>query len=150
MRIWPATCCAVLIAWSGAAHAQEAAAPAASAVKVESYYRIRWGELPTFLDLYRKNHQPLLNHMQELGLITAAHMQEPYTHLTGEGRWDVRVTITYRDADAALFGKEIAAQWHAAQTSLYPDAARFRKEEKTRFDVVEEHWDVVVIDVGSP
>jgi len=151
MRTWLIVISTILLTFLSAAHAQSSQETSSSnsPVTVESYYRIKWGELDSFLHFYKKNHQPLLDRMKEQGFIKSTLMQEPYTHMTGDARWDLRVTITYRDADAALFGKEIAAQWKIAQDRLYPDTTLFRNEEKSRFGLVEEHWDVVVMDLVS-
>ena len=148
--------CVALLSFANLAHAQKAAAatgnvlvaPADSVnVTVESYYRIKWGDLETFLRLYQKNHQPLLEEMKKLGYIRSTHMHEPLTHMTGSARWDVRVTIVYRDASAALFGPEISSKWKTAQERIYKNSELFRSEERTRFSLVEEHWDVVVTDI---
>ena len=145
-----------LLVFANLAHAQEATAATRNVlvgsadsvnVTVESYYRIKWGELETFLRLYQKNHQPLLEEMKKLGYIKSTHMHEPFTHMTGSARWDVRVTIVYRDASAALFGPEISSKWKTAQERIYRNSELFRSEERTRFGLVEEHWDVVVNDI---
>ena len=135
MKPWPKICCIALLTFGNLAYAQEAPAAISNAlvgsadsvpVTVESYYCIKWGELGAFLRFYQKNHQPLLDEMKKLGYIRSTHMQEPFTHMTGSARWDVRVTIVYRDASAALFGPEISSKWKTAQERIYKDREMFR------------------------
>jgi hypothetical protein len=119
-------------------------------VTVEYYYRIRWGEMDEFLRLYRKNHEPLLLEMQKQGWITHMEQIQPFTHMAGGPRWDLRITIVYRDAEAAVgvggaFDQEIAA----VTSRLFPDKAAHDAEEARRFSMLEDHWDVVVMPVSA-
>ena len=118
-------------------------------VTIEYYYRIKWGKQGEFLKLYRKNHEPLLREMQKRGFITAMRMDEPYTHMAGGERWDLRVTITYRDGIAAVGDEpggwdETSAE---VEKTLYPDKAAHQAEESQRMGLLDEHWDVVVYEV---
>lgn len=129
-------------AWSSNGPAQ----PVAEPVTVESYYRIRWGSAEEFKRLYKANHEPILRELERQGLITAMKMDEPFTHMAGEPRWDIRVTITYRDAPAAVVvGGAFDKASDAAKARLYPDAEKLKLEEAARFALLEEHWDVIVI-----
>jgi hypothetical protein len=133
-----------LMAWPLTAGAQTPAptAPAAP-VTVESYYRIRWGGMGEFTELYRRNHAPVLEAMKARGFITGIEIEQPFTHMAGDVRWDLRVTVTYRDAEAAL-GQAYGAAAAAEMDRLYTDVAAHTAEETRRFSLVEEHWDVVV------
>ena len=129
-----------------------AAQPAASAdnaaaqqIRVEYYYRIKWGSLDEFKRLYDLNHAPILQEMQKSGHIVSIRSDEPFNHMAGGERWDYRVTITFRDAASAMFSdKGFQAAWQQAQSRLYPDKEKFASEEARRFSLVEEHWDVVL------
>lgn len=78
--------------------AAAAAAPALAApVTIESYYRIKWGSDGEFKALYAKNHKPLLDELRHHGFITAIKAEAPFTHMACGPRWDLRVTIIYRD-----------------------------------------------------
>ncbi len=130
----------------------QAQAPAAVAapqpVTAEYYYRIRWGSAGEFKRLYERNHAPILREMQRQGFITAMKMEEPFTHLSGGARWDLRVTITFRDAaDAIQVGGAYDTASVAAATRLYPNLEAFEAEEARRFSLLEEHWDVIVTPV---
>jgi hypothetical protein len=114
--------------------------------KMEYYYRVKWGSLKQFLSLYEKNHQPLLEAMRKDGFITSMRTEFPFTHLAGGPRWDVRVTITYRDAAAALNDPAWETRWETEKKRLYKDLDKFATEEALRFSLLEDHWDVVIAD----
>lgn len=140
-----------MLASARVAYAQPAATkPAAVPVVMEYYYRIKWGAADEFKRLYAKNHAPLLNEMQKAGFITSMRVDEPFTHLAGGPRWDLRVTIVFRDAAAAIADPEWDRLWVVARQRLLPDKAKFDAEEATRFGLLEDHWDVVVNEVRIP
>ena len=114
-------------------------------VTVESYYRIKWGSAEEFKRLYKLNHQPILLEMQRQGFITGMKMDEPFTHMAGGPRWDLRVTITYRDPPSAVVaGGAFDKASDAAKARLYPNEAKLKTDEAARFGLLEDHWDVVV------
>ena len=114
-------------------------------VTIESYYRIKWGSAEEFKDLYRRNHQPILQELQKQGLITGMRVDAPFTHMAGGPRWDLRVTITYRDAPSAVeVGGSYDKAADAVTARLYPDKKRLETDEARRFSLLEDHWDVVV------
>jgi hypothetical protein len=90
----------------------------------------------------------LLREMQKAGLVRSLRTDEPFTHLAGGVRWDLRVTIVFPDGNLAV--SESPAwdnAWKTAEARLYKDRELFEAEEKTRFGLLEEHWDVVVAEV---
>lgn len=121
------------------------AQPPAETVTVEHYYRIKWGSAGEFKRLYKLNHQPLLDEMKRQGFITRIETKEPFTHMAGGQRWDLRVTITYRDAPSAVVvGGSWDKAFEAAKARLYPDKKKLEADEARRFSLLEEHWDVIV------
>jgi hypothetical protein len=145
---------ALAVATPAAAQEQSPASAAATKsepVTIEYYYRIKWGQHGEFLKLYRKNHEPLLKEMQKLGFIQSMKIDEPFTHMAGGVRWDLRVTIVYRDGTAAV-GDEPGG-WDdtskAIEKKLYPDKAAHTAEESRRMGLLEEHWDVVVYGIDD-
>ena len=148
MKPWHTFCCVALLAFCSLAQAQVAPTAAEnSPVTVEHYYRIKWGGAGEFTRLYEKNHAPLLEEMKKLGFIRSVRVQEPFTHMAGAPRWDLRVTIVYRDAAAALPDPEFDSQWEVVKKRTYKDIKLFDSEEKARFGLLEEHWDVIVSEV---
>ena len=134
---------AVIATFSGDAAAQSVAA--AEPVTTEHYYRITWGSAGEFKRLYKRNHEPILRELQKQGFITAIRTDEPFTHMAGNQRWDLRVTITYRDpSSAVVVGGAFDKASQAVTKRLYPDQKTFEAEEARRFSLLEEHWDVIV------
>jgi hypothetical protein len=122
-------------------------APAAPApYVVEYYYKARWGHADEFLELFRKNHLPLLRRRMKTGSIVDISIAAPRYHGTEEGRWDYRVTIAFRDVVAA--NESSPTPVGAELAELFPDTAAFRREERRRFEILAAHWDVPIADVG--
>ena len=67
----------------------------------------------------------------------------PTYHGDGRADWTFAVVITYKDA-AALVGPSGEEE---IQKRLYPDRARFLKEERRRFEILDAHWDVPLNEV---
>lgn len=122
--------------------AQAGAQPAAALQPyvVEYYYKVKWGHFDEFLELYQKNHLPILRKMQEDGSILSMSAAFPRNHANEPARWDMRFTIVYRDVLA-----EHSYDGGALIRTLYPDQATFKKEEQRRFELLLEHTDVPVI-----
>ena len=90
---------ALVVGGSGSAPAQSKE-PARPFV-VEYYYKAKWGSFDEFFRLFKKNHYPVLLKEKELGRIVKVEATRPRLHGTEDGRWDLRVTITWRDAATA-------------------------------------------------
>ena len=109
---------------------------------VEYYYKIRWGHVGEWMELYRKNHYPILVREKELGRIADMYAAFPVNH-AGEGsRWDFRFTIVWRSAADAY---DRSFDSGPIIDELYPDRETFEREEQRRFQLLEEHLDVPVI-----
>lgn len=129
---------------AGTATAQ-GAANADGPLKVESYYRITWGGMSTFLRSYRAQRLALLKEMQRQGFITDIVLEMPFTHMAGGTRWDLRITITYaHGADGVGVGARYKAAMAAAKAKMFPDLAAFDAVEAARAAQTEDHWDVVL------
>jgi hypothetical protein len=114
-------------------------------ITTEHYYRIKWGSADEFKRLYKLNHEPILVELQKQGFIMTMRSEVPFTHMAGDQRWDMRVTITFRDPSAAIVvGGAFDKASEAVTARLYPDKKKFEVEEARRFSLLEEHWDVIV------
>jgi len=134
---------AFLLPQQGASDVLRAQAPAAqSAGRTERtawyFYRVKWGYQAEFLDLFQKNHYPVLKEEMKEGRITALRTYVPTYHGDGRADWTFAVVITFRDT-AAMVGPSNEA---AIIRKLYPDQATFQKEERRRFEILDAHWDV--------
>ena len=119
------------------ARAQSSAKP----YVVEYYYKIKWGYAPEWLDLYKRNHYPLLIKEQELGRILSMSAATPVYHVGEANRWDFRFTIVWKDAATANDGFDTAPLLKA----LFPDQDRYKHEEQHRFELLLEHLDVPIL-----
>ena len=63
---------------------------------VEYYYKCQWGHQAEFLQLFLKNHYPLLRKIQSTGRVLSVKIESPAYHTSEELRWDYRVTIIYK------------------------------------------------------
>jgi hypothetical protein len=111
---------------------------------VEYYYKARWGFADEFIQLFRKNHYPVLKKQIETGRILQVTAARPRYHATEDGRWDYRVTITFKNLAAAF---DSSAE-ETIIKQLFPDQATFRREEQRRFEILLAHWDVPVVSVA--
>jgi len=114
---------------------------------VEYYYKCQWGHQQEFLDLFLKNHYPLLRKVQSTGRIIALKIETPAYHTTEDGRWDYRVTITYKNSTVATTANP---DEEAFKLALWPDQATYKKEEQRRFEILLAHQDLPVTDITPP
>jgi hypothetical protein len=111
---------------------------------VEYYYKLQWGHQQEFLDLFLKNHYPLLKRIAATGRILSLKIESPAYHTTEDGRWDYRVTIRYKNSTLATTSNP---DEDALIKELWPDQATYKKEEQRRFEILLSHWDLPVTDI---
>ncbi len=101
------------------------------------FYKVRWGHQEEFVDLFRRNHYPVLK--AQLGdRFSSVRTYEPRYHGDGRADWTFAGAITYRDL-AAMMSPSREAEIARA---LFPDQETFRKQEQHRFSLLDAHWDV--------
>jgi len=128
----------------------QGAPPQGSADKpyvMEYYYKTSWGHQKEFLDLFLKNHFPLLQKIAESGRILSLKIETPANHMTEDSRWDYRVTITYKNSTVATTSNP---DEETLVKKLYPDHAAYEREEQRRFEILLAHWDLPVSDITPP
>lgn len=109
------------------------------------YYRVRWGAHDEWLELFLRNHWPILHEQLREGRFTDVRLYTPRFHGDGRADWNVLVTITYRDWAAMEAHSE-----EELKLRLYPDQERFQAEERRRFELLEAHWDVPLAEHPLP
>ena len=102
------------------------------------FYRVKWGHQDEFVQLFRKNHYPVLREEMKTGRITSVRTFVPTYHGDGRADWTFAVVITYKDT-AAMVGP---SGEDAIVKRLYPDQAAFQRDEQRRFEILDAHWDV--------
>jgi hypothetical protein len=133
----------LLLAATGFAQAPPAPDPNRPYV-MEYYYKTHWGHQEEFLELFKKNHYPLLQNEIAQGRILSVRMDTPAFHMPEQERWDYRVTIVFKNAQAAY----TPSDEHAIQLQLFPDQAAFKREEQRRFEILEAHWDLAISQIA--
>jgi|SRR6185369_15246548 len=114
--------------------------PADEPFVAEYYYKAKWGYADEFIALFKKNHFPVLKKEMESGRILSVTAVKPRYHATEDGRWDYRVTITYKNAMVAndSSGEEEIIK------RLFPDQQTYKREEQRRFEILLAHWDLPI------
>jgi len=119
------------------ARAQEAPAPKEHTTWY--FYTVKWGHQDEFLDLFQRNHYPILK--AQLGSkIRKIRTFVPENHGDGRADWTFAVELTFTGREGGPTDAEIAK-------SLYPDLATFHAEERRRFEILVAHWDVPLNEV---
>lgn len=111
---------------------------------IEYYYKCQWGHQQEFLDLFLKNHWPLLKKIESTGRIVSLEIESPAYHTTEDGRWDYRVTIVYKNSTVATSANP---DEEAFIKQLWPDQETYKREEQRRFEILLAHWDLPVTDI---
>jgi hypothetical protein len=127
-----------------ASKARQKAGTSEKPFAVEYYYKARWGHADEFLRLFRKNHLPVLKKQVERGRIRSISVTKPRYHATEDGRWDFKVTLVFKDLEAAFAP---ASEEEAIKKELFPDQETFQREEARRFEILLAHWDVPIVEV---
>src|SRR6476469_5632932 len=92
---------AIILLATQSTHAQTNQ-PASSYFTIENYYRVKWGYADEFIDLWKKNHFPLLKKAQEKGDIISVKAETPRYHSGEDTRWDFKVIIVFKNAALAF------------------------------------------------
>lgn len=105
---------------------------------IENYYRVKWGFADEFIELWKKNHYPLLKKAQEKGDIISIRAEKPRQHGGEDTRWDFRVIIVFKTI-ALAFDHDLTIPY---KKQLYPDTDKLIKDEQHRFELLLSHWDI--------
>jgi hypothetical protein len=111
---------------------------------MEYYYKVQWGHQEEFLNLFLKNHYPLLKKEVESGRMLAVKIETPANHMTEDARWDYRVTIRFKNSTVATTADP---QEQAVVKQLWPDQETYKREEQRRFEILLAHWDLPLTEI---
>ena len=119
----------------GRAPVAQTAAVAPAEVRTWYFYTVKWGFQDEFLDLFQRNHYPVLKARMEAGHYSSVRTYTPRYHGDGRADWTFAVELVERPGSTGLPTEaEIVKK-------LYPDQVKFRREEQRRFEILEAHWD---------
>jgi hypothetical protein len=123
------------------AHAQ-APKPGVAGYEVEWVYRVRYGFIDEWWELFRKYEVPVLERGKQLGHVIDFRIYHPTQHTDEAARWDYRVQIIYKDyASAGKLGE--------LYDQLFPDAAARKKDDQRRWELTTNHWDLPIYQVDA-
>ena len=111
---------------------------------MEYYYKVQWGHQQEFLQLFLKNHYPLLQKMVETGRMLSVKIEQPSNHMTEDSRWDFRVTMRFKNSTLATTANPDEERFIK---QLWPDQATYQREEQRRFEILLAHWDLPLTDI---
>lgn len=111
---------------------------------MEYYYKVQWGHQQEFLQLFLKNHYPLLKKLVESGRMLSVKIETPANHMTEDARWDYRVTIKFKNSTLATTANPDEEK---LIKQLWPDQDTYNREEQRRFEILLAHWDLPVTDI---
>ena len=111
---------------------------------MEYYYKVQWGHQQEFLQLFLKNHYPLLQRIVQSGRMLSVKIETPANHMTEDARWDYRVSIRFKNSTAATTANP---DEESLIKQLWPDQATYKREEQRRFEILAAHWDLPVTDI---
>src|SRR5664279_3307049 len=110
---------------------------------MEYYYKVQWGHQQEFLQLFLKNHYPLLRKQVESGRMISVKIEQPANHMTEDARWDYRVTIRFKNS---TLGTTANPDEERVIKQLWSDQETYKREERRRFEILLAHWDLPVTD----
>ncbi len=111
---------------------------------MEYYYKVQWGRQQEFLQLFLKNHYPLLMKNVESGRMISVKIETPANHMTEEARWDYRVTIRFKNSTLATTSNPDEER---LIKQLWPNQETYKREEQRRFEILLAHWDMPMTDI---
>ena len=111
---------------------------------MEYYYKTQWGRQQEFLQLFLKNHYPLLKKLVDGGRAVSVKIETPANHMTEDARWDYRVTIKFKNSTVATTANP---DEQSLIKQLWPDQETYKREEQRRFEILLAHCDLPVSDV---
>jgi hypothetical protein len=111
---------------------------------MEYYYKVQWGHQQEFLQLFLKNHYPLLQKIVASGRMISVRIEQPANHMTEDARWDYRVTIQFKNSTLAT---TVNPDEERLIKGLWPDQETYKREEQRRFEILLGHWDLPVTDI---
>ena len=100
------------------------------------FYKVKWGYQDEFLDLFQRNHYPVLKARLDAGHYASIRTFTPTYHGDGRADWTFAVELVERPGSSGEPAEQEVIR------KLYPDQTKFRKEEQRRFELLEAHWDV--------
>lgn len=101
------------------------------------FYRVKWGHQQEFVELFKKNHYPVLKEQMGSRLVDFT-AYAPLHHGDGRADWTFATELVFKD-DAEFMAPNPAS---GIVPRLYSDLDTFEAEERRRFEILDAHWDI--------
>jgi len=111
--------------------------PTGTPVAIAYFYKVKWGFQDEFIELFKKNHYPILAAQLKSGRLLAIEMYTPRFHGDGRSDWSFMTVLRYKNWQTIADSRESTK----LIKKLYPDQRLFKREEQRRFELLEAHWD---------
>ena len=144
-RKWLGLMLALLVTLGGGLSAQAPRESTETSKTTWYFYTVKWGFQDEFLTLFARNHYPLLKALEKAGRYSRVRTYVPTNHGDGRADWTFAVELV-EVANPPKVDEE------ALFKQLFPDQAKYEKEEQRRFELLVAHWDVPlnVLDLSKP
>ena len=96
------------------------------------FYRIQWGHQQEFIELFKKNHYPILKAQMGSRLVDFT-AYAPLYHGDGRADWTFATELVFKD-DAQFMSPSSAGQ---LAPEMFPDLDVFDAEERRRFELLD-------------
>ena len=106
------------------------------------FYRIQWGHQEEFVELFKKNHYPILKAQMGSRLVDFT-AYAPLHHGDGRADWTFATELVFKD-DSQFMLPSPAAE---LAPEMYSDLDAFHAEERRRFELLDAHWDMPLVQV---
>jgi hypothetical protein len=124
---------------------QRLANPVQMPVAIAYFYKVKWGFQEEFIDLFKRNHYPILEAQLKSGRLLSIDMYTPRFHGDGRGDWTFMTILTYKNWQTIADSRESTK----LVKQLYSDQRLFKREEQRRFELLEAHWDTPLRSVAA-
>jgi hypothetical protein len=124
---------------------QTLAGLAQTPVAIAYFYKVKWGFQDEFIELFKKNHYPILEAQLKSGRLLSIEMYTPRFHGDGRGDWTFMTVLGYKNWQTIADNRESTK----LVKQLYPDQRLFKREEQRRFELLEAHWDMPLRPVAA-
>ena len=114
---------------------------------IEYYYKVKLGFFDEWIDLYKKNHWPVMMAEMEEGHVLDIKVDRARAYLPESHRWDLRVTITFKNV--LVPHGLVERNRDSTIARLFPDRDLFEEEEQRRFQLLEGLMEVELLSVPT-
>ena len=114
---------------------------------VEYYYSVKYGYLNEWMELYKRNHWPVMMAEMNLGHVLDIKIDRQRTLPPESHRWYVRINIPFANVQTAH--NIVARGKEERMAKLFADRDLFEREEQRRFELLDGLRSIEVVPVTT-